>query len=278
MEIGVGQLLGLNHQMPVRRIFGTQRGQVEPQSWDAYFEDVKHLEGGEALPWRRKLKHVIAVVVGRDRFNPFGFEGGEVIECHDSIVCLDLAHDRLGYFASIEAVPALLLDDAQCASQSGVPDNAVEFGSLSTREECCLGVRVFREAVGHDRQIAVSPLGLSPPFFGGAGRAFEGFLERDGAESGKERVVASNGSRDGCRVYAIARNPADSQLVGEERRCPTGRRPARAVECVELLVAGRPDQCKEVAPDACVVLGRHIEDRPGCDSGIHSVATLPKDF
>ena len=100
----------------------------------------------------------------------------------------------------------------------------------------------------------------------------------DGAESGEERVVASNGPRYGCRVYAITWNPSDAQFFGKERWRPAGGCPASAVECVKLFVAGRPYQCKEVAPDACVVLGRHIEDRPGCDSGIHGVATLPKDF
>ena len=63
LEIRVGQLLRLDHVVPVLRIGRAERGEAGAELRHAHFEDVQHFQGRETLAGRRQFEDVVAVVV-----------------------------------------------------------------------------------------------------------------------------------------------------------------------------------------------------------------------
>ena len=264
--------------MPVHRIGRTELRQVEAQLWHAHLEDVQHLERRHALPRRRELEHVVAVIVRRDRLDPFGLELREVLSAHDAAIGLDLLHDRLGDLATVEHVFPVLLDQPQRLREAGIPDDAVERGRGVAGEKRLPRIWIREQAFHRAAQIVMPPLGETPAFFGDTGGRLEGFLEAPAPEFLQQRVIAGNRAGDGRGIDAAVGHALDAKTVGEELRRPPGGRPTRRGERVELLVASRPDQREQIAADPGVVLRGDVEHRARRHGRVDRVPAAPHDL
>src|SRR5687768_10886189 len=98
----------------------TQSGQARPEFRNAHLEDVQHLEGRETLPWRWQFEYVVAVVIGRDRLDPFRLEVGEVVAGHHAAVRCHLFNDRGRDLATVECVTPSLLECSQRSCQTRI--------------------------------------------------------------------------------------------------------------------------------------------------------------
>ncbi len=108
LQVRVGELLGLDQEVPVVRVRRPQLGEAHAVRRRAHLEDVQHLERREALSGRRQLEDVVAVVVGGDRLDPLGLEVRQVGLGHHAAARLDLGDDRVGDRALVVSVPAVL--------------------------------------------------------------------------------------------------------------------------------------------------------------------------
>ena len=163
LQVRVGELLRLDHQVPVHRVRGPELGEVVSQLRRAHLEDVQHLERGKALPGRRQLIDVVAVVVRGHRLHPLGLAFCQVLAGHHAAVRLDLLHDRLGDRALVERVLAFRLDEAQRLGEVGVADDGVERGRVLAVQEDLLGIGVGPQPRERAPDVVVPPLGLAPP-------------------------------------------------------------------------------------------------------------------
>src|SRR5690606_2677449 len=117
VQIGVGELLRLDHEMPVVGAGGAQPGEVDAVDGRAHLEDVQHLERGEALSGRGELKDVVTVVIRGYGLHPFRFELGEVLFRHHAAARLDLGDDGVRDLAPVKDVRTLALQQPQGAGE-----------------------------------------------------------------------------------------------------------------------------------------------------------------
>src|SRR5215211_2193081 len=111
VEILEGELLGLDLEVDAVRAYRVQSTHIEP------FEDVEHLEGGDALSRRRYLVDLDAPVVGRDGIHPGGLVLGEVLLREVPARFLRSARDAPGYLPVVEGVGPALGDGGEGGRQ-----------------------------------------------------------------------------------------------------------------------------------------------------------------
>ena len=99
--------------MPVHLIRRSKRRQRQAELRHTHLKNVQHFECGKALPWWRQLEHIVAVVVGRDRFDPFRLELRKIARVHHATVRLNFLNNRRRNLTLVERVSALLLHHAK---------------------------------------------------------------------------------------------------------------------------------------------------------------------
>ena len=229
---------------------------------------------------RRELEHVVAVIVRRHRLDPFGFELRQVGCGHDAAVGLHLFDNRRCDVALVERVAAVLLNQAQRCRETWIPNDAVEgrCGAVQKEGLARVGVGVQRRDDVIAREIRMPPFGQRPALLRHARRPLERLLERHRSETFEHRVVSGNRAGNGRSIDAGSRHRRASKPLDEELVRPSGGRPSRRREAVQLLVPRRPHEREKIAADARVVLRRHVEHRAGGDGRVDGVAASLQDF
>jgi hypothetical protein len=126
VEVRVGELLRLDHEVPVVRAGRPEVGEVDTVRGRADLEDVEHLERREVLAGGRQLVDVIPVVAHGDGLDPLGLELGQVGPRHHTASCAHLGNDRVRDVALVGGIQSLLLDEPQRAREVGVTNEAVK--------------------------------------------------------------------------------------------------------------------------------------------------------
>ena len=192
--------------MPVHRIERAERCQAGPELRHARFEDVQHLERGEPLSGRRQLEHVVAMVVGGDRVDPFGLEVGEVARGHHAAVGLHLLDDRRGDVTLVERVAALLLDQSQGGREPRIADDAVQRRRLIADEECLTESGSARRPLAAPRRSELRRSARPHPSSAIRAARSKASLNVTVPKRFKKRVVAGDRTGDRRRVHAVVRD------------------------------------------------------------------------
>src|SRR6185295_650744 len=121
--------------MPEHGIRRPERSKIEAKLWNADFKNVQHLECGKPLSRRRELEDVIAVVVRRDRLDPFRLKFREILFRHDAAVTANLGDNGLGDRAVVERVTAVLLYQAKRRCETRIADHTIKVGRLIAFQE-----------------------------------------------------------------------------------------------------------------------------------------------
>ena len=269
--VGVGQLLGLDEQVPVI-------GGLRPHLLEIVRgEDIEHLQDGDALARRRQLPDLVAAIVRADRLDPGRGVIGEILERKQPADLVRIGDDLLGDHALVENLRAFPRDRLVDPAQVRILEHVAGPGRVAIGEIGRQGIRRFAQAF----------LGLGPPSGDDLGdrKALLGVLDgrtqniREGqlAELLMQVVPARNaaGHRPGQR--AVFGNLL--QLVHLEvfARGLVGRA-AAGVEAVQLLGLVVPDDGEQVAADAA----RHRFHEPqggvGGDGGVHGRAPLTQNI
>jgi len=224
-------------------------------------EQIEHLQDGDPLAVGRKLPHVVAAVVGRDRLDPLGRMVGEILQVEKPVALPaggdDLFRDR----TAIKRVATPLGDQPIVRGQLGILEHLADFGWLPLGT---IGGGHARVAAG-TWPAAVDDLADRESFF----RVFDGRRQKlrqsHRPESLPQLIPTIDAAGNGPRVNAA--ESADSALA--QGPASHGVRTAAAgVKSVKFFGLGVPVNAEEVASQAARARFHEAEHRIGGDGRI----------
>ena len=147
VDVGEGQLHGLDHQVLRFRMIDGARGQVE------MLQDAKRDQRRDALPVRRNLVQRVAAIGLADGRNPFRRVVPQVRQGQRGLVRLRVGHEFVGGLALIE-IPARAGGDAAQGRR----------GALQHEVLADLGSATARHEVRGKAGLGLQDVGLRSPF------------------------------------------------------------------------------------------------------------------
>ena len=267
LHVGVGQLLGFDHQM--QRL----RGIVSGGSKRKRLHDVQHFEGRDALSIGRQFEYGPTAIRCGNGVHPLTVKLGKVGCSHGAAVpCRrgeDFPRDATAIKRSLSAGGNLSIGPRQI----GIAKDVARLRQMPINQ-----IRAGRGLVGPEIFFAVAPVHAhhlaNRKSVGGVvdGRG-EYLRERLAAESCEKLVPAVHGTRHGHAIDT-ARWHGGNALGLQVRGSQSGRRPARCIQSVQLAGFRDVYDREEVAANA--VVHRRDESHHGVrgNGGVDGIAAL----
>ena len=281
MQIRVGEPLRLHQDAPELRRARTERTQVIAHARRAFLKDVQHLQRGETLRLRRHLVDVVALVVGRDRVDPFRLERPQVGHLPLRPTGIHAAHDGASDRAAVEGIRSVLGQELVGSGQVRVPEDAVERGYLAVAKEHLARFRILAQLADVELVVAspvtLDALGQPESLAGGFDRWLQHASQRHTPEAAEKAAPAIHGAGHGRAIHAVERDVIQSLLVVELRRGRC-RRPAGGVQSEQALLSRRVVDRFHVAADAGAVRLHDAQHRRRRDRCVRGVAAILEDL
>ena len=286
-----GELLGLDQQ--VQGVGGAVAHLREVEA----FEDVEHLERGDALRVGRQLIDVVAAVIDGDGFDPGGLVVLEVGLAEKTAVGAHEGVDLIGDLALVEGVAALFRDQAERVRQRRVLEDLTLVWSAPLLRQgfggqtSCVDAVSLEESSGKlvglgvahaDAPEVADVLGDGEALVRVADGRREQVLHRQLAELAVQREPAVDGTRHGDRQKAagrdVVRRGGLRQLGLHLLVAEPERGTARGVEAVELLGLRIVNDGEEIAAHAVAHRFHQTECRIRGNGRVHGGAAGFEDI
>jgi hypothetical protein len=269
-DVGVGQLLGLDHDVQ------TAGGARSPLGEREALHQVEHQQRADPLRRRRQLPDRPAAIGRGDRLDPLGGERRQVGGGHPAAVSPGEAQDPGADLALVEGVSAVGGELPVRPRQVGIAEQLADPRRPAVEQERAGGHRVATEEVFALRPQAAHQLGDREAVLGQTDRRRQQLGERPPAEPLEELRPAVHGAGNGDREHPAVRHAADparaQRLDGEP-----GRRPAAGVQAEQLALPRVVDQGEQVAADAVAHRRHQARHCVGGDRGVDGVAAARQD-
>ena len=174
------------------------------------FEDVQHLQGGDALAIGRQFKDFVAPVVGGDRLDPFRAMAGQVLVAEETTVLLHIAGNRPGHLALVEDVPASPRDLLIGIRQGRIAEHVALAGGTAAGSEDLLESRIAREPGDAALPVIGDDLGHRESLPGVTDRRVENFGHGQPAVTFVQLEPTVDGPGDAHGQRSVARDRLES--------------------------------------------------------------------
>ncbi len=272
-----GETLGFDLHMQRVRAHIAHAGEI------IVFQDLKHLQGGDALALGRQFPDVIAAIIDADRLDPFRAVIGEILIADPAADALHIGVDGARDLTFVKRVAPALGDLLQGVRQIGIAENlalkrrVAVFGQIGGAGVVELLELVLREPVLEDGHVAVPVIGDGL----GEGETLLRVMNGGGKDVGHRHFAktlvqgepAIHRARHGDRHGAERRNGAVfADNLHDLVIAQPHRRAAGAVQAIDLARLGVIDDDEDV-PAYAVARGLHqSQSRVGGDGGVHRIA------
>src|SRR6202035_5170069 len=91
------------------------------------FQNIEHLQCGDALSVRRKLVHFVAAVIGGNGLDPLRLMRGEILLAQITTVGVEEGIDLFGDFTFVKSIASLLSEQTIGVGEIGISKD-VSFG------------------------------------------------------------------------------------------------------------------------------------------------------
>ncbi len=269
--VGVGEFFGFDEEVKIIGAVPSHRPNV------VTFQDVQDLERGNSLAVGRKLPHIVAAVVGRDGFDPFGPVVLEVLHAEVTAERFAGGDDLSGDGAAVVGIASPFGDCAEAGGQVRIAEELADARRLAARI-----VRGQELGLQAGFSLAASPsaaddLADGKSLFGVLDRGGQQLLEAHRSKPLAQLVPAVDAAGDRPGENPFAGNVFQSFLLEDFSRERVGAA-AAAVEAVQFLRFRVPIADKDVAAHAVA----HWLDQPehgvGGDRGVGGVPARLEDF
>ena len=268
--VGIGQFLGFDLQMQRFRRLAARFGEV------VAFQDVQHLQGGDALPARRQFPDRMAPIVHANRIVPGRHVVPEVLGAEQSADIPRTGHYGFGDFAVVERVAAAFGQDAVGSGQVRIPERRAGLGGLPAGQIDPHGLGPGLQQRRGSRPVPRNDVRNGKPVLrvgdGGLQHLFHGQGAEAIEEAGPAVDAAWHGPVERPGIgYVVVPQPG---IVFDRRRVG---RPAAGVEAGQLAALRLPDDGEQVPADAAGHGFHHAEGRVDGDGGVDGVAARLED-